>query len=89
MNTHLKIIPTIQSSIQIIRRHNQLQTKLRWNIHIRDISLVFVLLVVAEVLADPLEHYPADVLQYASAGYRFGEVAFAPVSMDRIEIKGS
>ena len=42
---------TPQSSIQIIRRHQQLQTQLRRNIHIRNVRLVLILLIVAEILA--------------------------------------
>lgn len=42
-------------SIQIIRRHQQLQTQFRRNIHIRDVGLLFHFLVVAEVFADFFE----------------------------------
>lgn len=45
----------MRRTIQIIRRHQQLQTQLRRYIHVRHVGLILVLLVVAEVLADFFE----------------------------------
>ncbi|CRG83885.1 putative tRNA-splicing endonuclease subunit sen54 [Talaromyces islandicus] len=43
--------------VQIIRRHQQLQTQLWRNIHIRNIALFFIFLVVAKIFADFFEHH--------------------------------
>lgn len=60
-------VQTTQSSIQIIRRHQQLQAQLRRNLHIRHIGLVLVLLVVAEILAYFLQDHSAQCLEDAAA----------------------
>lgn len=42
--------------MQIIRRHQQLQAQLRRYLHVRHVLFIFMLQVVAEVLADFFEH---------------------------------
>lgn len=49
-------VPTQQLCIQVVRRHQQLQAQLWWDVHVRHIELVLVLLVVQEVFADFLEN---------------------------------
>lgn len=66
------------SSIQVIRRHQQLQTQLWRDLHIRHIGLVLVLVVVAEILADFLQDDSTEGLEHTAAGDCFGEVAFSP-----------
>lgn len=66
---------TYPSRIKVIRRHQQLQTQLRGDIHVRHVGLVFVLLVVAEILAHLFENDAADVFQDAAACQCFGEFA--------------
>lgn len=44
-------------TIKIICRHQQLQTQLRWDIHVRDVFGIFVFLVVVKIFADLLEDY--------------------------------
>lgn len=46
-------------TIQVISRHEQFQTELQWELHIRDILRVLHLLVIVEVFADLLEHETA------------------------------
>ena len=48
-------------TIQVISRHEQLQTELQWELHIRHIFGVPHLLVVVKVFADLLEHETAAV----------------------------
>lgn len=50
-NQRLKSI-TCKSSIQEISRHQELQTQLRRNVHVRHVDLVLVLFIVAKVFAD-------------------------------------
>ena len=67
------------SSIQVIRRHQQLQTQLWRDLHIRHIGLVLVLVVVAEILADFLQDDSTEGLEHTATGDCFGEVAFSPL----------
>ena len=45
--------------MQIIRRHQQLQTQLRRYLHVRHVLLILMLQVVVQVLADFFQHDPA------------------------------
>ena len=56
------------SSIQIVRRHQELQTQLARDIHVLHARAVTVLLVVVEVLDHLLQDHAADVLQVAGSG---------------------
>lgn len=54
---HLGFLRRRPLTVQIIRRHKQLQTQLRRNFHIRYIFCVLVLLVVVQVFADLFKDY--------------------------------
>jgi len=48
-----------ERTIQVIRRHQQLQAQLGWHVDVRHVFGILVLFVVVEVLADFLEHEAA------------------------------
>jgi hypothetical protein len=48
--------PTQQLCIQVIRSHQQLQAQLWWDIHIRHVDLILVLLIIQEIFANFLEN---------------------------------
>ena len=54
-----------EHTIQIVSRHEQLETELRRNVEIGDIACVAILFVVVKVLADFFEHHPVDVIELA------------------------
>ena len=74
-NSRLKL------TIQEVRRHQQLQTQFRRDLHIRHISTLLEALVVEEVFTDLLEYHGAYRLERGAASNRFGEPACATQSV--------
>lgn len=66
---------SIVSSNEVIRSHQQLQTQLRRDIHIRHTLAIAVFLIIIEILDDFFEHDAADVFKMTHAGLCFAEVA--------------
>lgn len=57
------------SSIQILGRHQQFQTELARDFHVRHIPALFMFLVVVEVLNHFLQDHGVQVLEMADAGH--------------------
>ena len=72
------------SSIQIISRHQQLETEISWNINIGNSSLISVLFVVVEVFYDFLKYDSTEVFEMAYTTLGFTEVICGFVNIQRV-----
>jgi len=71
----------VDSSIKIIRSHQQLKAQISRDIHISDARALAMLLVVIEVLDDFLEDDSTQVLKVANPALSFTEVVWRCVSL--------
>ena len=62
--------------MQIIRRHQQLQTQLPWQLHIRHILLSSELQIIIQIFAHFLQHNTVDGAECAAALEGFCESAY-------------
>ena len=63
------------SAVEVVGSHEQLQAELAGDFHIRNASLLAILLVVVEIFDDLLENDAGEVFQEADTGDGFTEVA--------------
>lgn len=63
-------------TIEVISRHEQLQTKLRRNVHVGYIFCIPHLLVVVKVLANFFQHEAVDVIEDAGVGFGLDEAVY-------------
>lgn len=64
------------SSVQILGRHEQLQTQLARDLRLGAVAALAALLVVVEILDHFFQHHAVHVLEVADSRDGFGEVAY-------------
>lgn len=74
---------SVSRTVQVIRRHHQLQTELKWNLHVWHVLHVLMLFIVIEILADFLQD-DATIRSFISSDHREHEILNRKVLGDEL-----
>ena len=61
------------STVEIVGRHEQLQTKLTWDLHVRYAGLITIFLVVIKVFDDLFQNDTREIGEFDTSGTGFAE----------------